>query len=118
MEISLGKKLSKEKYEELVKGTTLEVLSLDELVDIAIDGDGMNEVSNGQKFWEYAGAYYRYNKENNLVISIDREQTVGGYNNSELTIEFLNKMAISSNKISFIRLISQRIAEKQTIKTL
>lgn len=113
MEISLGKELSKEKYAELVKGTTLEVLSFEELIDIAINGEGMNEVLNGRKLWEYAGAYYRYNKENNLVISIDREQTVGGYNNSELKIVFLKDRVISSKCTTFMRLISLKLTEKE-----
>lgn len=113
MEISLGKELSKEKYEELVKGTPLEGVSLDELVDVAINGEGMNEISNGRKFWEYAGTYYRYNNENYLVISIDREQTVGGYNNSELKIVLVNNKHIITNNRTFTRLIPTKSAEKE-----
>ena len=113
MEISLGKELSKEKYAELVKGTTLEVLSFEELIDIAINGEGMNEVLNGRKLWEYAGAYYRYNKENNLVISIDREQTVGGYNNSELELNLLDDNTIKCNHKTFENLVYSKIEEKE-----
>jgi len=113
MDLGIGKELSKEKYEELVKGTPLEGVSLDELVDVAINGEGMNEISNGRKFWEYAGSYYRYNNENYLVISIDREQTVGGYNNSELKIVLINNKYITTNNRTFTRLIPTKSAEKE-----
>ena len=113
MEISLGRKLSKEKYEELIKGTLLERLSLDELVDVAINGEGMNEISKGRKFWEYAGSYYRFNKENYLVINIDREQTVGGYNNSELRIVLVNNKYITTNSRTFSFLLQTKLAEKE-----
>ena len=60
MELSIGKELSKEKYEELVAGTCLESLRLDELVDIALNSEEMNPGKN--KIWEYAGAYYSEEK--------------------------------------------------------
>ena len=113
MELSIGKALNQRKYEKLVKGTSLENLSLSELVDIAINDERMNEISNGHKFWEYAGAYYRYNHENNLVISIDREQSVGGYNNSELRIVIFKNKCITSNNRIFLRLIGSKISEKE-----
>lgn len=111
MELSIGKELSKEKYEELVAGTCLEVVSLDELVDIAINGDGMN-FGNVQKFWDFAGAYYRMNLNNLPIIVIDREQTVGGYNNSELILSLLDDNTLKCNDKIFENLIYSKIYEK------
>ena len=116
MEISLGKVLSKEKYEELVKGTLLEGVSLDDLVDIALNSEEMNPGKN--KIWEYAGAYYRYNEFTYPVIVIDREQTIGGYNNSELVITLINKKYIATNDRTFTRLILSKLEEKQNNKDL
>lgn len=116
MEISLGKVLSKEKYEELVKGTLLEGVSLDDLVDIALNSEEMNPGKH--KIWEYAGAYYRYNLNNLPIIVVDREQTVGGYNNSELELNLLDDNTIKSNHKTFEKLIYSKLEEKQNNKDL
>ncbi len=111
MELSIGKELNQEKFEELVAGTCLEVLSLEELVDIALNSQEMNPGKN--KIWEYAGSYYRINRENDLVISIDREQVVGGYNNSEISIVLIKNKIITSKDRTFLRLIVSKIEEKE-----
>ncbi len=111
MELSIGKELSKEKYEELVCGTCLEVLSLDELVDIALNSEVMNPGKN--KIWEFAGAYYRFNINNMPIIVIDRAQTVGGYNNSELELNFLDDNTIKCNHKTFENIVYSKIQEKE-----
>ena len=112
MELSIGKELSAKKYKELVEGTCLEVLTLDEIVDIAIKGEEMNPGKN--KIWEYAGAYYRFNLNNLPIIVIDRAQTVGGYNNSELKIVLINNKFITTNSRTFTRLIPTKSTRKET----
>lgn len=116
MEISLGKELNQEKYEELVAGTCLEVLSLDEIVDIALNNEEMNP--GKYKIWEYAGAYYRMNLNNLPIIVIDREQTVGGYNNSELELNLLDDNTIKCNDKTFEKLIYSKLEEKENNKDL
>ena len=116
MENSLGKILDQEKYEELVAGTCLEILTLDELVDIAINFKEMNPGKN--KIWEFAGVYYRFNLNNLPIIVIDREQTVGGYNNSELELNLLDDNTIKSNHKTFENLVYLKIEEKSNDKTL
>ena len=109
MELSIGKELNQQKFEELVAGTCLEDLTLEELVDIALNDEIMNPGKN--KIWEYAGAYYRFNINNLPIIVIDRAQTVGGYNNSELTIS-VNGDSISSNDANLKRIICDKINER------
>lgn len=109
--LGLGKRLNQHKYEELVRDTDLEVLTLDDIIDIAINGEGMNLVSNDHKFWEFAGAYYKFTGFSCFIIIIDREQAVGGYNNSELTLLVTNN-CVSSNDKRFFKLIKDKIKEK------
>ena len=116
MELSIGKELSKEKYEELVAGTCLESLRLDELVDIALNSEEMNPGKN--KIWEYAGAYYRFNINNLPIIVIDRAQTVGGYNNSELELNLLDDNTFISNHKIFENLVYSKIEEKENNQVL
>ena len=111
MELSIGKELSGTKYKELVEGTCLEVLSLQELVNIAIKNEEMNPGKN--KIWEYAGAYYRMNINNLPIIVIDREQTVGGYNNSELELNLIDDNTIKCNHKTFENLVYSKIEEKE-----
>lgn len=89
----------------------MESLSLDEIVDIALNSEEMNPGKN--KIWEYAGAYYRFNINNLPIIVIDREQTVGGYNNSELELNFLDDNTIKSNHKTFENLVYSKIEEKE-----
>lgn len=112
--LGLGKRLNQHKYEELVQGSCLESLSLDEIVDIAINGKGMNYVSNGNNFWNFAGAYYKFIGGSYFVIIIDRDQAVGGYNNSELTLS-LKDNTICSNDKNFKKLINSKINEKNFV---
>lgn len=116
MELGIGKELSNEKYEELVAGTCLEVLTLDELVCIAIDTEEMNPGEN--KIWEFAGTYYRLNLNNLPIIVIDREQTVGGYNNSELELNILDDNTIKCNHKTFENLVYLKLEEKEHNQTL
>ena len=116
MELNLGKELNQEKFEELVKGTCLEVLSLEELVDIALKSEEMNPGKN--KIWEFAGTYYRFNLNNLPIIVIDRAQTVGGYNNSELELNLLDDNTLKCNDKTFEKLVYLRIEEKSNNKTL
>ena len=110
MELSIGKELSKEKYEELVAGTCLESLSLDEIVDVALNSEEMNPGKH--KIWEFAGAYYRFNINNMPIIVIDREQTVGGYNNSEIELTLIDDNTIKCNHKTFENLIYSKMEEK------
>ena len=114
MKISLS--ISKEKYEELVAGTCLEDLTLEELVDIALNDELMNPGKN--KIWEYAGAYYRFNMNNLPIIVIDRAQTVGGYNNSEIELTLLDDNTIKCNHKTFENLVYSKVEEKENNQTL
>lgn len=116
MELSIGKELNQEKYEELVAGTCLEVISLEELVDIAFNNELMNPGKN--KLWEFAGTYYRVNINNLPIIVIDREQTVGGYNNSELELNLLDDNTIKSNHKTFENLVYLKLEEEEHNQTL
>jgi len=108
----LGNKLDNKMYEKIVRGTPLSVLSLDEIIDIAMNNEQMNIISSsGSGFWEYAGAYYRFDAKKQPTIVIDREMSVGGYNNSELTIS-VSGNSISSNDSNLKRLIGEKINEK------
>ena len=107
----LGKRLNQHKFEELVQDTCLDCLSLDEIVDIAINGKGMNYVSNGNNFWNFAGAYYKFIGLSQFVIVIDREQMVEEYNNSEIVLVVKDKN-ISSNDKRFFALVKAKINEK------
>ena len=81
------------------------------MVDFAINNDTMNPGKN--KFWEFAGAYYTFDKQNVPILVIDREQSVGGYNNSELIIWDNEEGILFSNDKTFLNLVEQKIAEKQ-----
>lgn len=116
MELGIGKELSNEKYEELVAGTCLETISLEELVDIALNSEVMNPGKN--KFWEFAGTYYRVNINNLPIIVIDRAQTVGGYNNSELELNILDDNTIESNHKTFENLVYLKLEEIENNKTI
>lgn len=116
MELSIEKELNQEKFEELVAGTCLEVLSLEELVNIGLNTEEMNPGKN--KIWEYAGAYYRLNLNNLPIIVIDREQTVGGYNNSELELTLLDDNTVKSNHKTFENLVYAKIEERENNKTI
>ena len=116
MELGIGKELSNEKYEELVAGTCLETISLEELVDIAFNDELMNPGKN--KFWEFAGTYYRVNINNLPIIVIDREQTIGGYNNSELELNLLDDNTIKCNHKTFENLVYLKLEEKEHNQTL
>lgn len=97
----LGKKLTEEKYKELVKGTILSSMTLSEIVDIA---------TNLDKFWEFAGTYYTLGAESPIII-IDREQSVGGYNNSELTLSTMRGSVVSNDR-NFQSLVNEAITVK------
>ena len=116
MELSIGKELSGNKYKELVEGTCLESLSLNEIVDIALNSEEMNPGKN--KIWEFAGTYYRFNLNNLPIIVIDRAQTVGGYNNSELELNLLDDNTFKCNDRKFEELVYSKIAEKEKINNL
>ena len=111
MKLSIGKELSGKKYKELVVGTCLESLSLDEIVDIALNSELMNPAKN--KIWEFAGAYYSFNLNNLPIIVIDRAQTVGGYNNSELVLNVVDDNTLKCNDNKFESLIYSKIEEKE-----
>lgn len=111
MELSIGKELNQVKYEELVAGTCLETISLEELVNIALNSEVMNPGKN--KIWEFAGTYYRLNLNNLPIIVIDREQTVGGYNNSELELNLIDDNTIKCNHKTFENLVYSKIEEKE-----
>ena len=111
MENSLGKGLNQEIYEELVAGTCLESLSLEEVKNIAMNGEGMK--SGYYPFYEYAGSFYKYSRNNLPIIIIDREQSVGGYNNSALTLELIDDNTLKSNNKKFEELIYSNIEAKE-----
>ena len=100
----LGDKLTEEIYKEITAHSSLSVLTLDELIELAIECD---------KFWDYAGIYYIPKSKNNYDIIIDREQSVGGYNNSELVLSIINN-EIDSNDNKFRKYVCQKIQEKST----
>lgn len=108
---NLGKSLNQHKFEELVQGTCLECLTLDEIIDIAINGEGMNYVSNGSNFWNFAGAYYRFTGGKYFVIIIDRKQATGGINNCEIKFS-LNDDYIWSDSKLFKKLLCEKVIEK------
>ena len=116
MELNIGKELNQEKFEELVAGTCLESLTLNEIVDIAFNDELMNPGKN--KFWKFAGTYYRFNLNNLPIIVIDREQTVGGYNNSELELTLIDDNTIKSNHKTFENLVYLKLEEKEHNQTL
>lgn len=99
---SSWKELTEEKYKEIVKGSKLELLTLSEIIEMSINLD---------KFWKFTGAYYKLAASGVPIIIIDREQSVGGYNNSELTLSFKNNN-IKSNDRKFKTLICERIVER------
>ena len=98
------KELNEEKYKEVVKGSILSLLTLNEIIEIS---------TNLDKFWEFVGTYYKLGEESPIII-IDREQSVGGYNNSELTLSVENNN-IKSNDLKFKTLIWERIVEKSKV---
>ncbi len=106
----LGKELDENKYKELVDGSFMSALTLNEVIDTAM-GKGLND----DNFWEFAGAYYRLNEFNCPVIIIDREQAFGGYNNSEITLT-VGKNDISSNDKKFKKILLDKIDHKCQLK--
>lgn len=100
--IGLGEGLTEEKYNEIAKGTALSVLSYEELIESAVNFD---------KFWEFAGTYYKL-KAGSPIIIIDREQSVGGYNNSELTL-LADENSVVSNDKEFQTYINAVIGSKE-----
>lgn len=112
----LGIELDQTNYETLFRNAKFGCFTLNEMVDIAINDEKMNPGKN--KIWEFAGAYYAFNKHNEPMLIIDREQTVGGYNNSELIIWDNEEGILFSNDKTFLNLVEQKIAEKQNIANL
>ncbi len=100
----LGKNLTKKEYNKITSNSQLSLLTLDELINIAIEFD---------KFWDYAGIYYKFvgKDKDNFSIIIDREQSVGGYNNSELVLSVVYDQ-IFSNDSEFKELVCKKIEEK------
>ena len=98
--MKLGEKLNEEIYRVITKDSILSNISLEEIIDIAVNLD---------KFWEFSGAYYKINEGTTIII--DREQSVGGYNNSELTLSFTENYIVSNNK-EFQSLINELIIAK------
>ena len=71
---------------------------MDELIVLAIELD---------KFWDYAGIYYMPKSKRNYDIIIDREQSVGGYTNTELVLSIINH-EINSNDEKFKKLVCKK----------
>lgn len=94
-------KLTEEKYKKLVKGSILSSITLSEIVNIA---------TNLDEFWEFAGTYYNLGAESPIII-IDREQSVGGYNNSELTLSTMRGSVVSNDE-KFLSLVNEAITVK------
>lgn len=111
----IGIELDQINYETLFRDAKFGCLTLNEMIDIAINGEEMNTSS---KFWEFAGAYYKFDKHNVPILVIDREQSVGGYNNSELEIWDNEEGVLFSNNTTFLNLVEQKIAEKENSKIL
>lgn len=115
--MSLGIELDQINYETLFRNTKFGCFTLSEMVDIAINDEKINPGKN--KFWEFAGAYYRFDKHNTPILVIDREQSVGGYNNRELTLwEDEDTQEMFSNDKTFLKLIAEKIEEKENNKIL
>ena len=106
----LGKELNQEKFEKLFKNRKLGYLTLNEIIDIAMNGEGMNSGMGSYRLWQFAGAYYRYDEKDVPILIIDREFNCE-YNNSELTIKEYDG-EILFNDSTFERLIINKIAEK------
>lgn len=113
MEISLGKELNQEIFEELFKDKRLGLLTLEEIIDIAMNGEGMNSKCG---LWTFAGAYYQNGVMGPKVI-IDREFNCE-YNNSELEIEENSEGDLISNDKTFVSLINSQIRAKEENKCL
>lgn len=110
MEILLGKDCDQKIFEKLFKNRKLGYLTLNEIIDIAMNGEGMNSGVGSYRLWEFAGAYYRCDENNVPILIIDREFNCE-YNNSELTIKEHDGV-ISFNDNTFEKLILSKIAEK------
>lgn len=106
----LGKELNQEKFEKLFKNKKLGYLTLNEIIDIAMNGEGMNSGVGTYRLWEFAGAYYRYDENNFPILIIDREFNCE-YNNSELTIKEYDDNILFNDSI-FERLIINKLIEK------
>ena len=101
-------KLNEEKYQELTRDSLLKVFSLKELIELSINYD---------TFWEFACVYYEI-KNNVPIIVIDREMSVGGYNNSELKISASSSEVYSNDK-KFKEFLETEIAKKlESTKTI
>ena len=96
----LEKKLTEEIYEKIVENTILKNLSLQELINMAINFD---------RFYDFAGSYYKFD-DSTPVIVLDREQPVGGYNNSELTISVF-PYHVSANDKKFEKLLTDELTK-------
>lgn len=106
----LGKEINQAKFEELFKNTSLGCLTLDEIIDIAMNGEGMNSGSEPFRLWTFAGAYYRFDDENVPMLIIDREFNCE-YNNDEILLKDVDGYIIS-NHSTFTKLIVNKVAEK------
>lgn len=80
------KELNEKKYTELVSGSILDNLTLNELINVAMSIDSL---------WMFDGAYYEIRQSKAPLIIIDRCKS-GGYNNNEL------KVSADRNQISTI----------------
>ena len=103
----IGEKLTEKTYNKLTAHTNLNLLTMDELIELAIEVD---------KFWDYAGIYYKLRDKNDFDIIIDREQSVGGYNNTELVLSIINNKLVANDE-KFKQLVCKKIEEKsQTLQ--
>ena len=98
-------------YETLFRNAKFGCFTLQEMVDLAVNNETMNP--GKFKIWEFAGVYYAFNKHNEPMLIIDREQTVGGYNNSELIIWDNEEGILFSNDKTYLNLVKEKIKEKQ-----
>lgn len=106
----LGKEIDQKIFEKLFRNTKFSYLTLNEIIDIAMNGEGMNSGVGSYRLWEFAGAYYKYDEKDIPMLIIDREFNCE-YNNSELVIKEYNGVIIS-NDSTFENLIKNKIVEK------
>ena len=110
MELSIGKELNQEKFQKLFNNRKLGYLTLNEIIDIAMNGEGMNSGVGSYRLWTFSGAYYKYDVKDIPILIIDREFNCE-YNNSELVIKEYNG-EIFSNDSTFENLVKNKVAEK------
>ena len=106
----LGKEINQEIFKKLFRNTQFSYLTLNEIIDIAMYGEGMNSGVGSYRLWTFAGAYYKYDEKNIPMLIIDREFNCE-YNNSELVIKEYNGEIIS-NDSTFENLVKNKVAEK------